>query len=133
VRHILLIDDDAMARNAMALALKVRGFEVTAEENGHAGLRTFQTGTFDLAIVDVFMPGMDGVKLIKALREHKPDLPVIAISGVLLRGSGRTALDLFPMSPELANVFCLQKPFRPHDLLHAIECATGTKVPVPAA
>jgi CheY-like chemotaxis protein len=133
VRRVLLIDDDSQARNAVALALRAKGFDVVAVESGHAGLRAFQTESFDVVIADVFMPGMDGVKLIKALREHKPDFPVIAISGVLLRGTGRTALDLFPMSPELANVFCLQKPFRPHDLLHAISCATGTYIPAPAA
>lgn len=120
MRRVLLIDDDRQVRSSIELALRAKGFEVVSADSGAAGLRAFHNGPFDLAIVDVFMPGMDGVKLIKALRERVPNFPVIAVSGVLLRTSGRTALDLFPMAPDLADVVCLQKPFRPHQLMDAI-------------
>ena len=134
MRRILLIDDDNQTRGALMLALRAKGFDVVAAENGQVGLREFHDGPFDLAIVDVFMPGMDGVKLIKTLREYKHDFPIIAISGVLLRASGRTALDLFPLTPELSNIVCLQKPFRPPELLRAIETALGiAAAPRPAA
>jgi CheY-like chemotaxis protein len=71
---------------------------------------------------------MDGVKTIKALREKSPNLAVIAISGVLMRASGRTALDFLPMAPNLSGVVCLQKPFRPPDLLKAVDAALLVKV-----
>ena len=51
------------------------------------------------------------------MRERVPDLPVVAIFGI-------TALDFLSKSPELADVVCLQKPFRPNDLTRAIEAAT---------
>jgi CheY-like chemotaxis protein len=71
------------------------------------------------------MPGMDGTKTIKVLRELKPNLPVIAISGVLLKSSGRTALDFLPLAPAFADVVCLQKPFRPNELFQAVQKAIG--------
>ena len=50
------------------------------------------------------------------MRERVPDLPVVAISGI-------TALDFLAKSPGLSDVVCLQKPFRPNDLIRAIEAA----------
>ncbi len=132
VQRILVIDDDNHVRTSIVLALRARGFDVVAADNGASGLRAFEAGPFDLAIVDVFMPGMDGVKLIKALRELDHNFPVIAVSGVLLPASGRTALDLFPKAPGLENIVCLQKPFRPPELLAAIAKALEGASPVAA-
>ena len=123
--RVLVIDDQAQVRAAVSLARRAKGYDVVAAENGHLGLRAFRTSQFDLAIVDIFMPEMDGVKLIKAFREREPDFPVIAVSGVHLNGSERTALDLFPLAPDLSNIVCLQKPFGPAELLLAIGRATA--------
>jgi CheY-like chemotaxis protein len=135
MRRILIIDDQLQVRTAISVALRAKGFEVVAAENGRAGLRAFKASTFDLAIVDIFMPEMDGVKLIKALRERNPHLPVIAVSGVHLRDSDQTALDLFPLAPDLSRIVCLQKPFGPVELMRAIATATGAEEAehVPAA
>jgi len=123
--RILVIDDQVHVRTAVSLALRANGFEAVTAENGHDGLRKFRAAPFDLAVVDIFMPEMDGVKLIKALRERIADFPVIAVSGRPLGTSGRTALDLFPLAPELADIVCLQKPFRPAELMDAIAKATA--------
>ncbi len=128
MRRVLIIDDQSHVRTAVCLALRAKGFDVETADNGHSGLRAFKASSFDLAIVDIFMPEMDGVKLIKALRERNPNLPVIAVSGVHLGGSDRTALDLFPLAAELSNVVCLQKPFGPAELLQAIAKAMAVGV-----
>jgi DNA-binding NtrC family response regulator len=70
------------------------------------------------AIIDIFLQGTNGSDLITALRARMPGLPVIAISGM-------TALDFLSGTPELSDVVCLQKPFRPPDLMRAIEAAQG--------
>jgi CheY-like chemotaxis protein len=132
MRRILLIDDDRHVRASMSLVLSARGFDVVAADSGAAGLRAFGNGPFDIAIVDLFMPGMDGVKLIKTMRERVPNFPVVAVSGVLMRTSGRTALDFFPMAPDLVDIVCLQKPFRPPDLLNAITRALEPGSPAQA-
>jgi len=67
--------------------------------------------------------GIDGTKIIQLLRLRDEKLPIVAISGVLLTASGRTALDFFPLAPALADVICLQKPFRDTELLQSIEKA----------
>ena len=114
--RILLMDDQPDVRAVVALALRVKGFEVVGFGSGAAGLAAFDESPFDLAIVDIFLGGMNGADVIRLLRERSPKLPIVAISGV-------TALDFLSASPELSDVVCLQKPFRPADLLQAIQTA----------
>jgi len=117
--RILLMDDQPDVRAVVALALRVKGFEVVGFESGVAGLAAFDESPFDLAIVDIFLGGMNGADVIRLLRERSPNLPIVAISGV-------TALDFLSATPELSNVVCLQKPFRPTELLNAIETAMAS-------
>lgn len=123
VPRVLVVDDQAHMRAAIAIALRANGFGVVCVQDGASGLREFEGSNFDLAIVDVYMPGIDGVRLIKALRERSPNLPVIAMSGVPLPDSGRTVLDFLPDHPSVSKIVCLKKPFRPADLVEAIRSA----------
>jgi CheY-like chemotaxis protein len=123
VPRILVIDDQKHVRTAIVMALQAKGFDVVGAEGGQSGLTKFEQSEFDVVIADLFMPGIDGVTLIKTLRKLSPGLPVIAMSGVLLGASGRTALDHLPNISELSDVICLQKPFRPNDLLQAVAAA----------
>lgn len=123
VTRILVIDHHSHVRAAIVHALQARGFEVVAAEGGQSGLAKSEQFKFDVMIVDLFMPGIDGVSLIKELRKRDPASAVIAMSGVLLGTSGRTALDHLPNISELTDVICLQKPFRPDDLLQAVAAA----------
>jgi DNA-binding response OmpR family regulator len=116
VPRILVMDDQPDVRAVIMLALRVKGFEVVGVESGAAGLAAFAESPFDLAIVDIFLGGMNGADVMGMLRERSPNLPIVAISGV-------TALDFLSASPELSNVVCLQKPFRPTELLRAIQAA----------
>jgi len=124
VPRILLMDDQPDVRAVVSLALRVKGFDVVGFESGAAGLAAFEQDPFDLAIVDIFLGGMNGADVMRMLRERSPNLPIVAISGV-------TALDFLSASPDLSNVVCLQKPFRPTELLKAIQAATdAARVPV---
>jgi CheY-like chemotaxis protein len=123
VPRILVIDDQNPVRTAIVLALQAKGFEVVGTKNGESGLTKFEQSRFDLVIADLFMPGIDGVTFIKTLRKRNPGFPVIAMSGVLLGPIGRTALDQFQTIADLSDVICLQKPFRPHELLQAVAAA----------
>jgi CheY-like chemotaxis protein len=119
--RVLVIDDQAHVRATISLTLQANGFEVVAADGAKAGLRELKKSLFDLAIVDIYMPEMDGVKFIKALRAGAPNLPVIAMSGVFVGASERTVLDMIPLSPDLSGVKCLRKPFRSHELLLAVQ------------
>jgi DNA-binding response OmpR family regulator len=114
--RILVVDDQADVRTMIAIVLRVRHFEIVEAATAAAALQAFEKSSFDLAIVDIFLQGTNGFELIRMMRDRIANLPVVAISGM-------TALDFVSASPELADVVCLQKPFRPNDLIHAIEAA----------
>lgn len=114
--RILVIDDQSDVRAMISIVLRIHHFEIVEAASAAAGLKAFEGSEFDLAIVDIFLQEINGLDVIRLMRERVPDLPVVAISGI-------TALDFVSASPELANVVCLQKPFRPIQLVHAIEAA----------
>ncbi len=116
--RILVIDDQLQVRAAISAALKARNFDVVTVKSGRLALGELASSSFDLVIVDLNMPEMDGIELIEALRESRPNSPIIAISGALLSGSGRNALDIVP-----AEIIRLRKPFRPAELMAAVQSA----------
>jgi DNA-binding response OmpR family regulator len=117
--RILVIDDQPTVRAMIGIVLRVNRFEIVEAASAAAGLREFEGSRFDIAIVDIFLQEANGFDLIRKMRERVPDLPVVAMSGM-------TALDFVTASPELCNVVCLQKPFRPNELVRAIEAAQGS-------
>jgi DNA-binding NtrC family response regulator len=117
--RILVIDDQADVRAMIGIVLRVHRFEIVEADNAAAGLKAFENSSFDLAIVDIFLQGTSGFDLMTMLRERSPNLPIVAISGM-------TALDFVSSSPEFSDVVCLQKPFRPNDLVRAIEAAKAS-------
>jgi DNA-binding response OmpR family regulator len=114
--RILVIDDQADVRAMICIVLRINHFELVEAASATAALKAFESSKFDLAVVDIFLQGTNGFDLIAIMRERAPDLPIVAISGM-------TTLDFVSQSPELSNVVCLQKPFRPNDLMAAIEAA----------
>jgi DNA-binding response OmpR family regulator len=125
--RILVIDDQPDVRTMISIVLRINHFEVVEAASAAAGLKAFEDSSFDLAIVDVFLQETNGFDVIRMMRERIPNLPVVAISGM-------TALDFVSTSPEFSDVICLQKPFRPHELIRAIEAACGRSLsPVAAA
>ncbi|MBR0780906.1 response regulator [Bradyrhizobium iriomotense] len=123
--RVLIIDDQKDVRAMVAIVLRVNRFEVVEAESGAAGLKAFAESPCDAAIVDIFLGDTSGVDVIASLRERAPGLPVIAVSGM-------TTLDFLEQAPHLANVVCLQKPFRPNDLLQALrkaQAAAGGELP----
>jgi DNA-binding response OmpR family regulator len=116
--RILVIDDQADVRAMIGIVLRVNHFEIVEAASGAAGLKEFENSKFDVAIVDMFLQGTCGIDIIRTMRERVPDLPIVAISGI-------TMLDFVSASPGLSDVICLQKPFRPNELVRAIEAARG--------
>jgi len=114
--RVLVVDDQSDVRAMICIVLRVNHFEIVEAASAAAASKAFQDSSFDLAIVDIFLQGTNGFELIRTMRESVPDLPVVAISGM-------TALDFLTESPELSNVVCLQKPFRPVELMRAIDVA----------
>ena len=83
VKSILVVDDDPAIREFLREALETAGFAVTTAENGRQARKEAAKRSFDLVITDLLMPEEDGVETIQRLREGRPDLKIIAISGDL--------------------------------------------------
>jgi len=126
VSNILVIDDDPAVRMTIRLVLEREGHTVALATDGLAGMKAIKAGGVDLLIVDIFMPGMDGIETIREVRQHQADLPAIVISGTSLSGvglhaPGLQAPDFLAMAVKLGAVRSLQKPFKPRDLIGAVE------------
>jgi CheY-like chemotaxis protein len=126
--RILIIDDEKAVREATEILLVANGYEVVTSEDGPTGIDLIKKGGIDLAIVDVFMPGMDGLTTTDAIHRHAPKLPVIAMSGFMLGGPCPTMPYFDEMATEAGAVFALYKPFRPAELIAAIKKAMALPV-----
>lgn len=77
--HVLFVEDDDVIREATQLALERDGFRVTAMPDGLSGLDAFRARRPDIALLDVMLPGMDGVSLCRRIRDEST-VPVIMLS-----------------------------------------------------
>ncbi|MGW1010494.1 two-component system response regulator CseB [Streptomyces termitum] len=77
--HVLFVEDDDVIREATQLALERDGFRVTAMPDGLSGLDAFRAHRPDIALLDVMLPGMDGVSLCRRIRDEST-VPVIMLS-----------------------------------------------------
>ena len=78
--RILVIDDEEIVRDMLRNLLQHADYEVTEAPDGDEGVRLYQAERPDLLITDVFMPGRNGLEVIKELREEDPDAKIIAIA-----------------------------------------------------
>ena len=78
--HVLFVEDDDVIREATTLALERDGFVVTAMPDGLSGLEAFRSDRPDIALLDVMVPGLDGVSLCRRIRDESM-VPVIMLSG----------------------------------------------------
>ena len=105
--HILIIDDEAGLRQTMARILLRAGFEVTTAANGKESLSLFQEHSFDLVYLDIRMPDMNGLDILKIIHEKSPETPVILFTAQpdlhsAVEALRRGAIDylLKPLKPE---------------------------------
>jgi CheY-like chemotaxis protein len=82
MRRLLIIDDDELLRNSLGVILTARGFVCTPAPNALAAIEQAEAGQFDVALVDINMPGLDGFEVIKALARIKPRMCIVASRAV---------------------------------------------------
>jgi CheY-like chemotaxis protein len=121
--HVLVVDDDPMVCMAIEVCLERHDFQVTIADGGEAGFRALESASFELMIVDIFMPHMRGFESIRVFHERAPSIPLIAMSGYAFANANSPAPDFLRMALDLGASRCLRKPFAPSALLTAInEC-----------
>ena len=120
--HVLVVDDDASVRAAIARSLSAAGHEVTQAETGLEALNLVATKPFAVALVDLYMPQMDGLELIPKLLIQVPGLKIVAISGGLYGGKG---IDLLRAAERVGAVKSLTKPFDLDELRDVVAELSG--------
>ena len=111
---ILFIDDDEQVRGLCQTMLEAEEYRVLTAETGHHGLQLAEEHEVNLALVDMFMPDMDGLEVIELLHLARPDCKIIAMSGGSWSGASlETAMQVG------ANAM-LKKPFELQELLATV-------------
>ena len=118
--RILVVDDDPMVGATIEVLLQRQGFDVTMADGGETGLAALEAQTFDVMLVDIFMPHMRGFESIRIFHERAPAIPLIAMSGYAFANLNSPAPDFLRMALELGAARCLRKPFTPDALLAAV-------------
>src|SRR5450830_1608312 len=112
--RVLVVDDEKGIREGCRRVLQAEGFRVAVATNGEAGLELARTAGFDLALIDVKMPGMGGIELVRQLQQMDPALVSVMITGY---ATIETAIDA---TRNGAHDF-LPKPFTPDELMAKVE------------
>ncbi|MCX5670965.1 MAG: sigma-54 dependent transcriptional regulator [Planctomycetota bacterium] len=113
--HILVVDDDPMVRRSCERILGDR-YALTMAQDGREGLAALQGRTFDLALVDLKLPDVSGLDLLKRAPDGYPDMPIIIITGY---STIRNAVEAIKMGA----FDYVAKPFSPDELEAAVEKA----------
>ena len=112
---ILLVDDDEGMLQLLEIILKRKGYSVIKALSGEAALRSLSIGVPDLAIVDLMMPGMNGIELSKHIRStpEYSRLPILILSANL-------SFDLIQQSIDAGATDYASKPVSPQELVEAV-------------
>ena len=103
--RILVIDDDEAVRSVLTILLGQKNHQIVTAQDGRRGLKALEGDHFDLLIVDLFMPEMDGLETMHLVRKHK-----------------RVSMpDFLTMATKLGAVESILKPFRPNELFEIVE------------
>jgi DNA-binding response OmpR family regulator len=122
--RILVIDDDVCVSTAIQAILARHQYHTALASRAHAGIYAFQASQFDVVMIDLFMPGMNGLDTISRIRS-KSAVPIIAMSGFRLRNSLDPDQDFLGMAILRGATISLRKPFSPAQLVAAIDRSLG--------
>lgn len=100
---VLVVEDHHLLQEVLALILRRKQFLIDAETDGSKAWELAQGKAYSMAIIDLVLPGLNGVELVRRIRGLRPDMPIIAISG---RG-----MDLLDKAVEAGASAALAKPF----------------------
>jgi len=126
VARILVIDDDRAVSSSLGAMLEYEEFDVVIADDGRSGVAAAQSAAFDLIIIDIFMPGMDGLDTIRAIRVRDAVVPIIAISGFTTRAGSLGEAGVLARAVELGATLALEKPFRRREIIGAVKSCMET-------
>lgn len=107
--RVLVVDDDRDFAEALAIALARRGFDVVVRTNGADALEIVADERFDVAVVDLYMPEMDGLELLKSMKQTQPQVEVLMLTGqpsvrFAIQGMADGAFDFLVKPPSIDSL-----------------------------
>jgi len=120
MKTVLVVDDEQAVRESIAMILEYEKFAVVFAQDGPGALQRIAAGGIDLILLDIKMPGMDGMRVLQTVRESSPSLPVVMISG---HGTIETAVE----ATRLGAYDFLAKPLDRERLIIVVRNATELK------
>ena len=117
---ILVIDDEDIVRTSCIRTLAPEGFEVRLAKNGAEGLKMANEESFDIVLTDLKMPDMDGIEVLRIIKEKWPETEVIIVTGY-------QTVDTAVKAIKLGAYDYIEKPFTPDALIAAITEALAKK------
>ncbi len=117
---ILVVDDEDIVRTSCSRTLTPGGFEVRLAKNGLEGIKMMGEEKFDIVLTDLKMPDMDGIEVLRRIKETWPDVEVIIITGY-------QTVDTAVKSIKLGAFDYIEKPFTPDALMNAVSKALDHK------
>jgi len=118
---VLLVDDEGEFLEALSQRMTSRGMEVTTTTSAREAIKKVEEGSFDAVILDLMMPEMDGLEVLQTLKQKKPEIQVI-----LLTGHGSVAKGIEAM--KLGAMDFLEKPAEIKELTEKIKKAQAKKM-----
>ncbi len=111
-RSVLIIDDEVSIRTSLDGALRDEGYRVRGAASGREGIEALRQESVDVVILDIWMPGIDGLETLKLIKAEWPDLPVIMMSGhgtieTAVRATKLGAFDFLEKPPSLERLLVL--------------------------
>lgn len=131
--RILMVDDDVLISRTVQFWLAQQGHVVIIAAGATDAVDRLRHDHFDLMLVDIFMPHMDGFDSVRLFHGEAPEVPLIALSGYAFAESHSPAPDFLRMALALGATRCIRKPFKPRDLLAIIENCLAAIAPAAAA
>jgi DNA-binding NtrC family response regulator len=111
--NILVVDDDAIVIKSCKRILEAEGFEVSTVPGADKALEVLKNSDFDILLIDVKMPGRDGMYLMREIKKNWPEIPTIVMSGY---PTPETITEVLRLG---ATLF-IPKPFKPDELIKSI-------------
>jgi DNA-binding response OmpR family regulator len=118
--RVLIVDDEEVARISLAEILRLEGYSIKAVSNGQAAVEILHSETFDVMVLDIKMPGMSGIDVMRALVDTLPDMQIIVLTA---HGTIDTAIQALRFRVH----DYLLKPALPEQIIESIETAVAKK------
>jgi len=118
--RVLVVDDEAVVTKGCRRILGDAGYQVDTAATGQEGLSRAMAGNFDLVVTDLRLPDLNGMELVRALRNRRPEIAVLIITGY---GSVPNAVE----AVKLGVADYIEKPFTPEQITEAVKRAVGVR------